>query len=87
MIAFTSCWHVCSLFIDVSKIDKAVSRHLSLDNSDDISETKVTVCPYEGIWDTVHEAAKNGSRIWVRIMSENFICVQDALIKFVANQF
>lgn len=54
-----------SLFIDVSKIDKAVSRHLSLGSSDDIIDTKVTVCPYEGIWDAVHEAAKNGSRIWI----------------------
>ena len=55
----------CSLFIDVSKIDKAVSKQLGLDSASDNSETKVTVCPYEGIWDAVNEAASNGSRIWV----------------------
>lgn len=55
----------CSLFIDVSKIDKAVSKQLGLDSANDNSETKVTVCPYEGIWDAVNEAASNGSRIWV----------------------
>ena len=53
------------LFIDASKIDKAVSKHLGLDSSDDFSYTKVTVCPYEGIWAAVNETAKSGSRIWV----------------------
>ena len=54
-----------SLFIDVSKIDKAVSKHLELDSANDNSETKVTVCPYDGIWDAVNETAGNGARIWV----------------------
>lgn len=54
-----------SLFIDVAKLDKAVSSHLGLDSTNDNSETKVTVCPYEGIWDAVKEAANNGTRIWV----------------------
>ena len=54
-----------SLFIDAAKLDKAVSKHLGLDSADDNSETKVTVCPYEGIWEAVKEAADNGARIWV----------------------
>lgn len=54
-----------SLFIDAAKLDKAVSNHLGLDSADDNSETKVTVCPYEGIWEAVKEAADNGARIWV----------------------
>ena len=62
---YLNCKCACSLFIDVSKIDKAVSKHLGLDSSNDISETKVTVCPYEGIQDAVTEAANNGARIWV----------------------
>ena len=62
----------CSLFIDVSKIDKAVSKHLGLDSANDNSETKVTVCPYEGICDAVNEAAANGARIWV-IYQEQYI--------------
>lgn len=53
------------LFIDAAKLDKAVSHHLGLDSADDNSETKVTVCPYEGIWEAVKEAADNGARIWV----------------------
>lgn len=57
--------HAFSLFIDVAKLDKAVSNHLGLDSANDNSETKVTVCPYEGIWDAVKEAANNGGRIWV----------------------
>ena len=54
-----------SLFIDVAKLDKAVSNHLGLDSANDNSETRVTVCPYEGIWEAVKEAANNGARIWV----------------------
>lgn len=54
-----------SLFIDAAKLDKAVSSHLGLDSADDNSETKVTVRPYEGIWEAVKEAADNGARIWV----------------------
>ncbi|KAL9982844.1 hypothetical protein ACROYT_G004953 [Oculina patagonica] len=54
-----------NLFIDVAKLDKAVSNHLGLDSANDNSETKVTVRPYEGIWDAVNEAANNGSRIWI----------------------
>ncbi|XP_068708734.1 xaa-Pro aminopeptidase 1-like [Montipora foliosa] len=53
------------LFIDASKIDKAVFKHLGLDSSDGFSNTKVTVCPYEGIWAAVNETAKSGSRIWL----------------------
>ena len=55
----------CSLFIDESKIDKAISKHLGLDSADDASETKVTVCPYDAIWDAVKETAINGAWIWV----------------------
>lgn len=54
-----------NLFIDVAKLDKAASNHLGLDSANDNSETKVTVCPYEGIWDAVKEAASNGARIWI----------------------
>lgn len=53
------------LFIDMSKIDKAVSNHLGLESTNDNSESKVSVCPYDGIWDAVSEAAKNGARIWI----------------------
>ena len=49
----------------MSKIDKAVSNHLGLESTNDNSESKVSVCPYDGIWDAVSEAAKNGARIWV----------------------
>ena len=65
-----------SLFIDVTKLDKAVSNHLGLDSANDNSETKVTVCPYEGIWDAVKEAANNGARIWVWL----FICICDGIV-------
>jgi len=53
------------LFINESKIDKAISKHLGLDNSEDASNKNVTVSSYEGIWDAVNEAANNGSRIWL----------------------
>ena len=59
------CFLACSLFIDITKLDKAVSKHLGLDSANDNSETKVTVCPYEGISDAVKEAASKGARIWV----------------------
>ena len=65
MLTTLSCYFHFSLFIDDAKLDKAVSNHLGLDSADDISETTVTVCPYEGICDAVKEAASNGSRIWV----------------------
>ncbi|KAK2558538.1 Xaa-Pro aminopeptidase 1 [Acropora cervicornis] len=58
------------LFINESKIDKAISKHLGLDNSEDASNKNVTVSSYEGIWDAVNEAANNGSRIWTRLISE-----------------
>lgn len=60
--------YVNRLFIDESKIDMAVWKHLGLDNSEDSSNTNVTMCPYDGIWDAVNEAANNGSRIWVEMI-------------------
>ena len=56
------------MFIDESKIDKAISKHLGLDNSEDASNTNLTVSPYGGIWDAVNEAANNGNRIWVKMI-------------------
>nr|XP_058958325.1 xaa-Pro aminopeptidase 1-like isoform X1 [Pocillopora verrucosa] len=58
-----------SLFIDDSKLNKAVSKHLGLDSENDNNQTKVTVCPYEGISDAVKEAANSGARIWISLSS------------------
>lgn len=63
----------CSLFIDDSKLNKAVSKHLGLDSENDNNQTKVTVCPYEGISDAVKEAANSGARIWVWKRAFDFV--------------
>ena len=63
----------CSLFIDDSKLNKAVSKHLGLDSENDNNQTKVTVCPYGGISDAVKEAANTGARIWVWKRAFDFV--------------
>ncbi|RMX57679.1 hypothetical protein pdam_00005020 [Pocillopora damicornis] len=65
----SKCFIACSLFIDDSKLNKAVSKHLGLDSENDNNQTKVTVCPYEGISDAVKEAANSGARIWISLSS------------------
>ena len=69
----SKCFIACSLFIDDSKLNKAVSKHLGLDSENDNNQTKVTVCPYEGISDAVKEAASGGARIWVWKRAFDFV--------------
>ena len=69
----SKCFIACSLFIDDSKLNKAVSKHLGLDSENDNNQTKVTVCPYEGISDAVKEAANSGARIWVWKRAFDFV--------------
>ena len=55
-----------SLFIDESKIDSAVSRHLGIGLSDGSQDVQLTIRPYHEIQDGVKEVVELGGKVWVR---------------------